>query len=106
MKAIAGLSAVGARRSRRRLTLVRDEADPKVPTPQRNPIERIVVEHNMQFGRYSRIGFVSNERQAPTVTSGADGRKACDGFYETLPAMIADWDLGRGVGCNMLGSTG
>ena len=60
----------------------------------------------MQFGRYLWIGFVSNKRQAPTATSGADGRKACDGFYETFPAMIANWGLGRGVGCGLLGSTG
>ena len=60
----------------------------------------------MQFGRYSWIGFVSNKSQAPAATPVADGRKACDGFYKTVPAMIADWGLGRGVGCGMLGSAG
>ena len=52
------------------------------------------------------IGFVSKKRQSPTAASRADGRKACDDFYKTVPAMIANWGLGRGVGCGMLGSAG
>ena len=60
----------------------------------------------MQFERYLWISFVSNKRQAPTATSGADGRKACDGFYKIIRAMIADWGLRRGVGCGMMGSAG
>ena len=55
---------------------------------------------------YIRIGIASNKLQAPTATPGADGRKACDGFYKTFPAMLADWGLGRGVECSMLGSAG
>ena len=45
-------------------------------------------------------------RQVPTASSGADRRKARGGFYKTVPAMIANWGLGRGVGCGMMGSAG
>ena len=40
------------------------------------------------------------------ATPGADGREACDGFYKTIPVVIANWGLGRGVGCGMMGSAG
>ena len=54
---------------------------------------------NIMFGS----DFSLTKRQAPTATLGADGRKACDGFYKTIPSMIANWGLERGVVCNMLG---
>ena len=46
---------------------------------------------------------VSNKREATTATSGADGRKACNGVYKTVPAMIAEGGIGEGVGCGMMG---
>ena len=52
----------------------------------------------MQFERYLWIVFVSNKRQAPTATSGANGRKACNGFNKTVPAMIAKGWIGRVLG--------
>ena len=73
---------------------------------ERNPIDRAIVDHNVQRDWYSRIYIASNKRQAPTATSSANGRKACHGVYNTIPAMIADWGLGRGVECGMLGSAG
>ena len=60
----------------------------------------------MQFDDYLRIGFVSNKRQVLTATSGANGRQACNSFYKTLPAMIADWGIGRGTRSGILGSAG
>ena len=60
----------------------------------------------VQVSPHAWIGFVSNKCQAPTATSGADGRKTCDGCYKTLLDMIADWGVGRGVGCGMLESAG
>ena len=44
------------------------------------------------------IGIASNERQAPTATTGDDGRKVCDGFYKTILAMIYIGVLGEVLG--------
>ena len=60
----------------------------------------------MQFGWYVWIGFVSNKRQATTDTSGADGRTICDGFYKTVPAMIANGEPGGVIGCGIMESAG
>ena len=41
-----------------------------------------------------------------TATLDVNGRKACNGFYNTIPAMIADWGIDRGVECGIMGSAG
>ena len=80
--------------------------DTNLPFTCWNPIERIIVNHNIQSKLQVWIGCVSTKRQATTVTSGASGRQAYNGVYKTVLALISEGGLGEGVGCGMMGSAG